>query len=161
MGKEKEVTTNAMRILKKQGIAFEVNTYDCNNFIDGVHIADQLGQPYEKSFKPLVAVGKSKAYYVFVLPVDREIDFKKAARIVGEKTIQLISVKEIQKVTGYIRGGCTPVGMKKAFPTYIEESAKAQDQIIISGGKLGVQLILQPDDLLQAVKGTYADFLAL
>ena len=87
MAKEKEVKTNAMRILDKQKVSYRVNTYECEEFIDGIHIADKLGQPYEQSFKTLVAQGKSKAYYVFVLPVDKEIDFKKAAKVVGEKSI--------------------------------------------------------------------------
>ena len=156
----KEVKTNAMRILEKNKIPYQVNTYSCEEFIDGVHIADQLQQSYEQSFKTLVAVGKSKEHYVFVLPVHREIDFKKAAKLVGEKSIELVPVKEIQALTGYIRGGCTAVGMRKAFPTYLQESAKGQKEIIISGGKLGVQLILDPEDLLRVTRGQYGDFIA-
>lgn len=160
MSKEKEIKTNAMRILEKQKISYRVNSYECDEFIDGVHIADKLNQPYEQSFKTLVAVGKSKANYVFVIPVDKEIDFKKAARVVGEKSIELVPVKEIQNLTGYIRGGCTPIGMKKLFPTVIQESAKDHEEIIISGGRLGLQLILSPNDLIQAVKGVYEDVIA-
>ena len=157
MAKEKEVKTNAMRILDKNKISYQVNTYECDEFIDGVHIADKLNQPYEISFKTLVAVGKSKANYVFVIPVDKEIDFKKAAKMVGEKSVELVPVKEIQGLTGYIRGGCTPIGMKKLFPTVIQESAKNYETIIVSGGKLGLQLELSPKDLCKVVKGDYGD----
>lgn len=157
MAKEKEVKTNAMRILEKNKISYQVNTYECDEFIDGVHIADKLNQPYEISFKTLVAVGKSKANYVFVIPVDKEIDFKKAAKMVGEKSVELVPVKEIQGLTGYIRGGCTPIGMKKLFPTVIQESAKNYETIIVSGGKLGLQLELSPKDLCKVVKGEYGD----
>lgn len=97
---------------------------------------------------------------MFVLPVDKEIDFKKAARVVGEKSIELVHVKDIQALTGYIRGGCTSIGMKKQFKTFICESAEKQKEIIISGGKLGVQLLLAPDDLKKVVNGQYADFIA-
>lgn len=157
MAKEKEVKTNAMRILDKNKISYQVNTYECDEFIDGVHIADKLNQPYEISFKTLVAVGKSKANYVFVIPVDKEIDFKKAAKMVGEKSVELVPVKEIQGLTGYIRGGCTPIGMKKLFHTVIQESAKNYETIIVSGGKLGLQLELSPKDLCKVVKGEYGD----
>lgn len=160
MGKEKEIKTNAMRILDKKKISYQVNSYTCEEFIDGVHIADKLGQSYEKSFKTLVAVGKSKEHYVFVIPVDKEIDFKKAAKVVGEKSIELVPVKEIQGLTGYIRGGCTPIGMKKLFKTIIQESAKEHEEIIISGGKLGLQIFLNPKDLIMVVNGEYGDVIA-
>ncbi|MCI8409879.1 MAG: Cys-tRNA(Pro) deacylase [Lachnospiraceae bacterium] len=157
MGKDREIKTNAMRILDKKKISYQVNAYICEEFIDGVHIADKLGQSYEKSFKTLVAVGKSKEHYVFVIPVDKEIDFKKAAKVVGEKSIELVPVKEIQGLTGYIRGGCTPIGMKKLFKTIIQESAKAHEEIIISGGKLGLQILLNPKDLIIVTNGEYGD----
>lgn len=160
MGKEKEIKTNAMRILDKKKITYQVNSYTCEEFIDGVHIADKLGQSYEQSFKTLVAVGKSKEHYVFVIPVDKEIDFKKAAKVVGEKSIELVPVKEIQGLTGYIRGGCTPIGMKKLFKTIIQESAKEHKEIIISGGKLGLQIFLNPEDLIIVVNGEYGDVIA-
>lgn len=155
--KEKEVKTNAMRILDKNKISYEVVTYACEEFIDGVHIADQLGQPYEISFKTLVTVGRSGNYYVFVLPVDREVDLRKAAKCAGEKSVELLHVKDINGVTGYIRGGCTPVGMKKLFPTFIHESAERFDRIIISGGRLGVQIHLHPGDLAKVVNAKFAD----
>jgi Cys-tRNA(Pro)/Cys-tRNA(Cys) deacylase len=107
-----------------------------------------------------VTIGKSGGYYVFVIPVNKEIDFKKAAKLVGEKSIEMIHVKDINAVTGYIRGGCTPLGMKKLYPTVIEESAKSFDEIIISGGKLGIQIILNPLDLAKCVNGRFDNVIA-
>ncbi|MCI8307268.1 MAG: Cys-tRNA(Pro) deacylase [Lachnospiraceae bacterium] len=146
-----------MRILDKMKISYERNSYECDEFIDGIHIADMLGQPYERSFKTIVTQGGPDAYYVFVLPVDKEIDLKKAARVSGQKRLSLIPVKEVNKVTGYIRGGCTPVGMKKKYPTFVHESASAFDKIIISGGRIGEQLFIKPEDLLTASGAVYAD----
>ena len=147
----KDTKTNAMRILEQKGIPFDVNLYECEEFIDGVHIADQLGQPYEQSFKTLVAGGKSGGHYVFVLPIAQELDLKKAARAVGEKAVELIHVKEIFPLTGYIRGGCTPIGMKKQFPTVIDETASLFDEIIISGGRIGAQILIDPQELQKAI----------
>ena len=157
MAKEKEIKTNAMRILDKLKIAYKVNFYECEEFIDGVHIADKLGQSYDSSFKTLVLQGKSKSYYVFALPVDKELDMKKAARAVSEKSLEMVHVKDINAVTGYIRGGCTPIGMKKQYRTVIHETAQLFDKIIVSGGKLGTQLELAPADLAKACSGEYAD----
>lgn len=153
---KKENKTNAMRILDKNKILYRTRTYECDEFIDGMHIADMNGDSYEQSFKTLVTVGKTGNYYVFVIPVHKEIDFKKAAKIVGEKSVEMIHVKDMNAVTGYIRGGCTPLGMKKLYPTVIEESAKGFDEIIISGGRLGVQIIVNPFDLAKAVNGKFA-----
>lgn len=150
MAKEKNIKTNAMRILEKKKIPFKVNYYTCDEFIDGIHIADMLSQSYDMSFKTLVAVGKSKENYVFVLPVDKELDLKKAAKSVGEKNVELLHVKDIREVTGYIRGGCTAIGMKKQFKTVIHSSCMDFEQIIISGGALGVQLFIRPQDFLIA-----------
>ena len=158
MGK-KEMKTNAMRILDKQKIPYRVKTYECDEFIDGIHIADMNGDSYEQSFKTLVTVGKTGNYYVFVIPIHQEIDMKKAAKEVGEKSIEMLPVKEINGVTGYILGGCTPLGMKKLYPTVIQESAKQFDEIIISGGKLGMQILLNPLDLAGAVNGKFADII--
>ncbi len=155
----KEQKTNAMRILDKNEIAYTVNTYECDEFIDGVTVADQLGQPYESSYKTLVAVGKSGGHYVFVLPIAEELDLKAAARAVGEKSVELIHVKDIFALTGYIRGGCTPIGMKKAFPTVIHESAAGFDTVIISGGRIGAQIILAPDDLVRVTRAKLADII--
>ena len=157
--KEKTAKTNAMRILEKNKIPFTVITYDCQEFIDGVHIADFLHQPYEQSFKTLVMQGKSKEYHVFVLPVDKEVDLKKAARVVNEKSLEMVHVKDIQSVTGYIRGGCTAIGMKKQYDTVLHESALQFDQIIVSGGKLGTQILIAPSDFLKVTKGKSADII--
>ena len=153
----KEVNTNAMRILDRNKIKYTLNTYECDNFIDGVSIADALGQDYGMSFKTLVTVGKSGQYYVFALPIAEELDMKKAAKVVGEKSIEMLHVKDINKVTGYIRGGCTPIGMKKQYPTVIHESAKSYDTIIVSGGRIGAQIFLAPDDLISVTGGKYED----
>ncbi len=156
---KKETKTNAMRILESQKIPFEAHTYECDEFIDGIHIADMLNQPYEKMYKTLVTQGASKNYFVFVIPIDKELDMKKAARSVGEKSVSMLHVKDINQVTGYIRGGCTPIGMKKQYVTRIAEEAILQDKIIISGGKLGMQIELTPENLLKASCGEYADLL--
>lgn len=153
----KEAKTNAMRLLDRQKIPYTVNLYTCDEFIDGVHVADQLGQSYDSSFKTLVTVGRSGGHYVFVLPVHRELDLKKAAKAVGEKSVEMIHVKDIFALTGYIRGGCTPLGMKKAFPTVVHESVLSLPQVIISGGRIGAQIVLTPADLLRAAKATTAD----
>ena len=155
----KEAKTNAMRLLDRQKIPYTVNLYECDNFIDGVHVADQLGQSYDSSFKTLVTVGRSGGHYVFVLPVDKELDLKKAAKTVGEKSVEMVHVKDILALTGYIRGGCTPLGMKKTFPTVIHESVLRFPQVIISGGRIGAQIMLSPDDLLRATGAKTADIL--
>ncbi|MBO4494598.1 MAG: Cys-tRNA(Pro) deacylase [Clostridiales bacterium] len=157
---KKENKTNAMRMLDKEKIPYEAVYYECDEFIDGVHIADMLGQPYESSFKTLVMQGKSKNYFVFVLPIAEEVDMKKAARVVGEKSLEMLHVKDIQAVTGYIRGGVTSIGMKKKYPTVIHETAQLFDTIIVSGGMLGTQIHLKPDDLCKAVNGQFADIIA-
>ena len=154
---KKENKTNAMRILDKNKIPYRIKTYECDEFIDGIHIADKNGDPYDRSFKTLVTVGKTGGYYVFVIPIDREIDLKKAAKEVGEKSVEMIRVKDINAVTGYIRGGCTPLGMKKLYPTVIHNSAKDFDEIIISGGRLGMQILLNANDLVKTVDGKFAD----
>lgn len=158
MGK-KETKTNAMRMLDKYKITYQVNTYECQEFIDGIHIANQLGQPYEQSFKTLVTMGKSGDYYVYAIPVDKELDLKKAAKAVGEKSVEMLPVKEINAVTGYIRGGCTPIGMKKLYPTVLHKSAADYPYIIISGGKLGLQIQLAPMDLVKAVNAKLEDII--
>lgn len=155
----KEVKTNAVRILDRNKIEYELNKYECDDFKDGMSIADMLEQSYDMSFKTLVTVGKSGKYYVFAIPVDKEINMKKAAKEVGEKNIEMVHVKDINAVTGYIRGGCTPIGMKKNYPTVINESAKEHKKIIVSGGRLGLQIILKPDDLVKVTNGRYADII--
>lgn len=157
MAKSKEAKTNAMRILDSMRISYKTYTYECDEFIDALRIAEQLGLPPRKVYKTLVTQGHSKAYYVFVIPIAKELDLKKAAKSVGEKSVEMIPVKEINSVTGYIRGGCTAVGMKKLFPTRVDISAEALPQMIVSGGRLGMQVELAPSDLLKACNGEYAD----
>ena len=157
MAKEKENKTNAMRILDKNKINYEVNTYECDEFLDGVHIADMLGQPYESTFKTLVTEGKTKNYYVFAIPIALELDMKKAAKAVGEKSIEMVHVKDINAVTGYIRGGCTPIGMKKQYKTVYHDTIKDFDKVIVSGGKLGTQIIIAPDDLIKVTRAEVCD----
>ncbi len=156
MGK-KEVKTNAMRMLDRQKIAYEYETYECDEFADGIQVADMLGLEHRLVYKTLVTVGKSGGYYVFVIPIEEEIDFKKAARAVGEKSLSMLPLKELTKVTGYVRGGCTSVGMKKAYPTVIDSSAKELPYLYVSGGRLGMQLRLSPEDLRKAAGAEYAD----
>ena len=157
--KEKDNKTNAMRILDKNKVKYRINTYECDEFKDGISIADMLGQPYERSFKTLVTVGKSRNYYVFVIPIAEELDMKKAAKAVSKKNIEMIHVKEINNITGYIRGGCTPVGMKKNYMTVIHESVNDFDEIIVSGGKIGVQILLSPIDLIQVTGAVTGDII--
>ena len=159
MAKEKEIKTNAMRILDRQKIKYEVLQYECDEFIDGLHTAEKTGAPVEQSFKTLVAQGKSKQYYVLVLPIAEEVDLKKAAKAVGEKSIEMIHVKDINQVTGYIRGGCTAIGMKKQYVTRIDESAQKLEKMIVSGGRLGVQIELKPEDLKKASRGEFDDII--
>ena len=154
---KKETKTNAMRILEKMKIPFEMQTYECHDFIDGVHIADTLGQPYDIVYKTLVTVGKSKTHYVFVIPIAEEIDFKKAAKAVNEKSLEMLPLKDLTAVTGYIRGGCTAIGMKKKFTTIIQEDAVNLEKMIVSGGRIGLQLILFPEDFKKASDARYAD----
>lgn len=155
----KEVKTNAMRILDKNKIPYEILNYKCDEFIDGLHSAELTGTPVEQSFKTLVMQGKSRQYYVFVLPIAEEVDLKAAARTVGEKSVEMIHVKDITAITGYVRGGCTPIGMKKQFPTVLHESAKNFDKIYVSGGRIGTTITVNPDALLGVVRGTYADII--
>lgn len=153
----KETKTNAMRILDKNKIPYGIINYECDEFIDGIHTAEKTGAPVEQSFKTLVMQGKSKQYYVFVIPIAEEADLKAAAKAVGEKSVDMIPVKDITTVTGYVRGGCTPLGMKKLFPTIIQDNAANYDTIYISGGRIGTTITVNPNALLQIVRGKYAD----
>ncbi|MDD6266654.1 MAG: Cys-tRNA(Pro) deacylase [Clostridium sp.] len=155
--KEKDIKTNAMRILDKNRIPYQVNTYECEEFIDGIHIADMLGQSYDQSFKTLVTVGKSGEHYVFAIPIDRELDLKKAAKAVGEKSVEMIHVKDINQITGYIRGGCTPIGMKKNYVTVLHSSIRTLNEVIISGGRIGSQIQMKPDDLIRVTNARVED----
>jgi len=159
MAKKKEVKTNAMRMLDSAKVEYTVHTYECDEFVDARKIADQLGQPHEKMYKTLVTQGKSGAYYVFVIPIDGELDLKKAAKSVDEKSVEMIHVRDINAVTGYIRGGCTPIGMKKQFETRVSPEAGRLPLVIVSAGKLGAQIELAPADLMKVSGAKYADIL--
>ena len=156
MAKEKEVKTNAMRMLDKLKLPYKVHLYECDEFIDGVHIAELLGESCDSCFKTLVTVGKSGNYYVFALPVDKELDMKKCARAVGEKSLEMVHVKDINSVTGYIRGGCTPIGMKKQYKTVFDESVNDVPTVMVSAGKIGFQIECAPADLIKLVRATTA-----
>lgn len=157
MAKNKEIKTNAMRILDSMKISYEHMTYECEEFIDGIQIADKLSLPHEKVFKTLVTQGSSKNYFVFVLPIEEELDRKKAAKAVGEKSIDMIHVKDINAITGYIRGGCTAIGMKKQYVTRVSDKAATLPVMIVSGGRIGSQIALSPADLLKAARAEFAD----
>ena len=133
----KEAKTNAVRILDRNKIKYELINYECDEFVDGLHTAEATGAPVEQSYKTLVMQGKSKKYYVFVIPIAREVDLKAAARAVDEKSVEMIHVKDLTAITGYVRGGCSPLGMKKAFPTIIDASAQQYEDIYVSGGRIG------------------------
>ena len=159
MGK-KELKTNAMRILDRNKIPYEYQTYECEEFTDGIETADYLGLSHEMVYKTLVLTGKSGQHYVFVIPVAEEIDLKKAARCVKEKSCELLHLKDLTKVTGYVRGGCSPLGMKKMFPTVIDESAKNFAEIYVSGGRIGLTLKMKPQDLVAVTNAQLADIQA-
>lgn len=146
------IKTNAMRLLDSTGINYSQYAYDhSDGFIDGVSVAKKTGMPIEKVFKTLVAQGASCAYYVFVIPVAQELNLKAAAKAVGEKAVEMIKVSDINKITGYIRGGCSPIGMKKPYRTVIDSACEAQSTIVVSAGKLGLQIELNPTDLIRVV----------
>ena len=159
MAKQKEEKTNVMRILEQKHIPYTSHAYEHEEgvAVDGVTVAQSLGQDPEQVFKTLVARGASKGIYVFCIPVAENLDLKKAARAVGEKSIEMIHVKEINALTGYIRGGCSQVGMKKQYPTVFHETAEIVDTIMVSAGKIGYQVELAPDALMEVVGGTLAD----
>lgn len=143
--------TNAIRALEQKKIAFKFHDYSSSGAISGVEVAAAIGENVEKVFKTLVTVGKTGAHYVFVIPVAEELDLKKAAKAAGEKNIEMVKSKELLPLTGYIHGGCSPVGMKKLFPTFIDDSAEEKESIIVSGGKIGFQVELSPSDLKKIV----------
>lgn len=155
----KEVKTNAMRMLDKHHIQYDMIQYECDEFIDGLHTAEKTGAPVEQSFKTLVAQGKSKQYYVFVVPIAEEVQLKQAAKVAGEKSVELIPVKEITKITGYVRGGCSPLGMKKQFPTVIHESAEAYPEIYVSGGRIGTSIKVEPRALAKVARAKFDDII--
>ncbi|WP_183254071.1 Cys-tRNA(Pro) deacylase [Anoxybacteroides tepidamans] len=143
-----QAKTNAMRILDKKKISYNVIVYDSHDGkIDGMSVAHKIGKDLQCVYKTLVAQGSSGSIYVFVIPVQSELDLKKAAKVTGEKNVALVPMKDIQKLTGYIRGGCSPIGMVKPYPTFIDSSASQLDEIVVSGGKIGVLIELSVEDL--------------
>jgi len=150
--------TNAMRLLDTAGVAYFGHSYEAGDGkIDGVSVANKMGFPVEKVFKTLVTIGASGGFYVFVIPVATELDLKKAAKAAGEKHIEMCPAKDLLKYTGYVHGGCSPLGMKKPFSTFIDESAILLETMIFSAGKIGAQIEAAPDDLLNQVNGEYVD----
>ena len=156
MAKEKITKTNAMRILDSKKIKYEVLSYDSDDGkIDGISVAEKIGESADVVFKTLVTQGNSKELYVFVIPVAEELNLKEAAIVTGEKKVDMIHVNDILKHTGYIRGGCSPIGQKKEYKTFIHMSAKELEYMIVSGGKIGCQIKLSPKDLADATNGAF------
>lgn len=149
--------TNAMRILDRKNVHYELLTYDKkDDRIDGISVSEKIRKDERTVFKTLVVQGTSGQLYVFIIPVAEELDLKKAAKVAGEKKVDMIPVKDLVKWTGYVRGGCSPIGMKKLYPTFIDQSASSLQSIVVSGGKIGMQIELSPDDLRETIKGEFA-----
>ena len=157
MNMQKEEKTNVMRLLDAKKIAHESYFFDCSSAPTGEEVAAILNKDARQVFKTLVTAGKSGAHYVFMVPVTGELDLKKAARAAGEKSEEMIKSKDLLPLTGYVHGGCSPIGMKKYFPTFIDLSAKSLKSIVFSAGRIGRQVELAPADLEKAVRITYAD----
>ncbi|BCN30698.1 Cys-tRNA(Pro) deacylase [Anaeromicropila herbilytica] len=154
----KKIKTNAMRLLDQAGINYKTVEYEVDeNNVAGEHVADIVGIPYERCFKTLVAKGEKNGIMVFCIPVNAELDLKKAANIVKDKKIEMVHVKDLLNLTGYIRGGCSPIGMKKKYPTFIDETAILFDEISVSAGTRGCQLILNPEELIEYIEATECD----
>ena len=152
------IKTNVMRILEKKKISYEAHTYPHGDTaVDGATVAELTGQDPAQVFKTLITQGASKQYYVFVIPVLCELDLKKAAKAAGEKSVAMLHVADLLPLTGYVRGGCSPVGMKKQFPTFIDATAQQVPTIMVSAGKIGYQVELAPADLLPLCRGKYAE----
>lgn len=154
---EHEQKTNAIRVLEQAGIDFDYRMFECPEAISGIEVADRLGLDRDRVFKTLVTQGKSGKHYVFMIPVAEELDLKKAASAVEEKAIAMIKSRELLPLTGYVHGGCSPVGMKKLFTTVVDETAVLFDRIMFSGGRIGCQVELSVDDLAKVIPLTLAD----
>lgn len=151
------IKTNVIRILDKEKITYTCATYDVKDGkIDGVSVAHKVGKKVEEVFKTLLVQGKSKTCYVCVIPVEKELDMKKVSEITEEKNIEMLPVNDLLKITGYIKGGCSPIGMKKLFKTFIDESATTLEKMTVSAGKVGVQVELEPEVLKELVQAEYA-----
>ena len=146
--KKKIQKTNAMRILDKAKLDYTVHEYECDGFLEGEGVARQLGEDMAHVFKTIVTVGNNREHYVVMLPVDKEIDFKRVAKLFGVKSVEMIKVDMLTAITGYVRGGCSPIGMKKQFPTVIDASLDMSDKVIFSGGRLGMQIEMCYGDLV-------------
>ncbi len=155
----KDDKTNVMRLLEQKKVAYTPHSYPHEEgvAVDGATVAALIGRDPGDVFKTLVAVGASKGHYVFVIPVEAELDLKKAARAAGEKSVAMLPLKELTPLTGYVRGGCSPVGMKKAFPTFFHRSAQERPAILVSAGRIGSQVEVEPEALCQLVRGRFAD----
>ncbi len=152
------IKTNAMRIVEREKIPYQSYTYEAGDgAIDGISVAHKMGQDEQKVYKTLVTKGSSHNYFVFVIPVAKELDLKAAARAVGEKSVEMIKVSEINKVTGYIRGGCSPIGMKKLYQTVIDSSCLTLESMIFSGGKIGFQIEMAPEALIRLIQAKTAE----
>ena len=150
--------TNVMRMLDKAKITYAVKEYEVDESdLSGIHVAECVGMDTDMVFKTLVAKGDKNGFCVFCIPCADELDLKKAAKVSGNKKVEMLPLKDLLPTTGYIRGGCSPIGMKKQFPTYINETAMLFDEIAISGGMRGIQVILNPDKLIDFAGATYAD----
>ena len=161
MAKQKISKTNVARLLDKAHVAYELIPYEVDESdLSAVHVAAQLGEEVDHVFKTIVLHGDKSGYFVCVVPGESEIDLKKAAKVSGNKKCELLPMKELLPVTGYIRGGCSPIGMKKHFPTYMHESAGRYDYIYVSAGQRGLQVKLSPVDLLREAQAEYADLTA-
>jgi Cys-tRNA(Pro)/Cys-tRNA(Cys) deacylase len=160
MIKMAQTKTNAMRILDAQKISYDILTYENKDGkIDGVSVAAKIGKDPKQVYKTLVAQGASKNIYVFVIPVTGELDLKKAAKAAKEKKVEMLPVKDIQKWTGYIRGGCSPIGMKKHYKTFIDESSQQLDAMVVSAGKIGMQIVLEPGKLQEITQAEITDLI--
>lgn len=154
----KEQKTNVMRLLEQKKVKYTPHEYPHGDeAVDGLTVAEICGQNPEQVFKTLVARGASKNIYVFVIPVTHELNLKKAAKASGEKSVAMIHVSEINALTGYVRGGCSPIGMKKQYKTFFDSSAADKETIMVSAGRIGYQVELSPDELIKLTRGTYAD----
>ena len=156
MKQQKQDKTNVMRLLDAAGIAYRVQEYEVDeNDLSGIHVANQIGEDLDSVFKTLVLKGEKRGFLVCCIPVAEELDLKKVARAVGDKKVEMIPMKDLLAVTGYIRGGCSPIGMKKKFPTYIEETAVLFDEIAVSAGVRGAQIIINPEKLKDYVGASF------
>ncbi|MGL5749131.1 MAG: Cys-tRNA(Pro) deacylase [Paraclostridium sp.] len=153
-----KIKTNAMRILDSKKVKYDMYSYDASDDnVDGISVANKIGKSVDEVYKTLVTQGTSKNFYVYVIPVHENLDLKKAAKVSDEKKVEMIAVNDINKITGYIRGGCSPIGMKKLYKTFVNKSAQTLDTIIMSAGKIGYQIEISPVDLQNIIKCEFVD----